>query len=175
MPQNVEIKARCADPERIEKILRAQNARYIGVDHQIDTYFNVPNGRLKLREGNIENHLIFYQRDNQAGPKKSEVILYSSKPDSTLKSALLASIGEKVIVDKKRAIYFIANVKFHVDNVRGLGSFMEIEAIDRTDTLPLDKLHEQCRTFMDLLQISDADLIDVSYSDMLLAQKEVEQ
>jgi adenylate cyclase class IV len=83
----------------------------------------------------------------------------------------LASIGEKVVIDKKRAIYFIDNVKFHVDNVKGLGSFMEIEAIDRTDTLPLEKLHEQCWFFMDLLEIADADLIDVSYSDLLLAKK----
>ena len=61
MPQNVEIKARCAQPDQIHQILKAQNARFVGIDHQIDTYFNVAEGRLKLREGNIENQLIFYQ------------------------------------------------------------------------------------------------------------------
>ena len=54
MPLNVEIKARCNSPEKIHQILKAQNAEFKGIDHQIDTYFDVPNGRLKLREGNIE-------------------------------------------------------------------------------------------------------------------------
>src|ERR1700754_1751811 len=67
---NVEIKARCADPLPIRQYLLA-NALFSGVDEQTDTYFNVKNGRLKLREGNIENNLIYYERDNQAGPKNS--------------------------------------------------------------------------------------------------------
>lgn len=168
MPQNVEIKARCSNPEKIHNILKSKNARFVGVDHQIDTYFNMPDGRLKLREGNIENQLIFYKRSNQSGPKKSEVILYPSQPDSTLKNLLLASVGAKVVVDKKRAIYFIDNVKFHVDEVQSLGSFMEIEAIDRTDSVSLEKLEKQCRFYMNLLEISDEDLVEVSYSDLLL-------
>lgn len=171
MPQNVEIKARCAQPDQIHQILKAQNARFVGIDHQIDTYFNVAEGRLKLREGNIENQLIFYRRSNQSGPKKSEVILYPASPDSTLKSLLVASNGVKVVVDKKRAIYFIDNVKFHVDTVEHLGSFMEIEAIDRTDEIPLQQLDDQCRFYMDLLGIKAVDLVEVSYSDLLLAQK----
>lgn len=171
MPQNVEIKARCAYPKRIHEILTAKNARFIGVDHQIDTYFKVAAGRLKLREGNIENQLIFYKRSNQSGPKKSEVILYPSQPNSTLKNLLIASNGIKVVVDKKRAIYFIDNVKFHIDEVAGLGSFMEIEAIDRTDEIPLEELERQCRAYMDLLQIQATDLVEVSYSDLLLTKE----
>ncbi|MFT5647501.1 MAG: adenylate cyclase class 2, partial [Aureispira sp.] len=67
--KNVEIKAKCADIKVLEKILLEHQADYKGLDHQIDTYFNVPNGRLKLREGNIENALIHYDRGNQAKPK----------------------------------------------------------------------------------------------------------
>ena len=68
---NVEIKARCSDPAFIRNYLLINNAEFKGIDEQTDTYFNVPNGRLKLREGNIENNLIFYERTNQAGPKNS--------------------------------------------------------------------------------------------------------
>jgi len=168
MPKNVEIKARCTNPDAIHQILKSENARFVGVDHQIDTYFNVPNGRMKLREGNIENQLIFYKRSDQSGPKKSEVILYPSQPDSTLKQLLIEGIGQKVVVDKQRAIYFIENVKFHVDEVEQLGSFVEIEAIDRTDEIPLEKLDEQCRFYMELLRIANEDLLEVSYSDLLL-------
>jgi adenylate cyclase, class 2 len=59
----VEIKARCSDPEKIRTILRARGARFAGLDHQVDTYFRVSAGRLKLREGKIENALIFYCRE----------------------------------------------------------------------------------------------------------------
>ena len=72
---NIEIKAKCSDLEKIRAILNSQQARFIGTDHQIDTYFKVNTGRLKLREGSIENALIHYNRPNQAGPKKSEIIL----------------------------------------------------------------------------------------------------
>ncbi|MBL7709922.1 MAG: hypothetical protein JNJ86_12680, partial [Chitinophagaceae bacterium] len=64
---NVEIKARCADASFIRNYLLNQGAEFKGTDLQTDTYFNVTNGRLKLREGNIENALIWYERTNQAG------------------------------------------------------------------------------------------------------------
>ena len=68
---NIEIKAKIKNPKRIKQLLIQLKADYKGQDHQIDTYFHVVKGRLKLREGNIENHLIFYQRENQKGPKES--------------------------------------------------------------------------------------------------------
>lgn len=58
MHLNVEIKAKCSDPQRIRDILESHGAEHKGLDHQIDTYFRVQNGRLKLREGDIENFLI---------------------------------------------------------------------------------------------------------------------
>ena len=59
---NIEIKARCTDSRFIRDYLLSRGADFKGTDHQTDTYFNVPHGRLKLREGNIENNLIFYIR-----------------------------------------------------------------------------------------------------------------
>ena len=73
--QNIEIKARCADASYIRSYLLGQQAIFKGVDEQTDTYFEVSNGRLKLRQGTIENSLIFYKRANTAGPKLSEVQL----------------------------------------------------------------------------------------------------
>jgi adenylate cyclase class IV len=54
---NIEFKARCDDSEQVKAVLRKYNARFHGRDHQIDTYFNCSQGRLKLREGDIENNL----------------------------------------------------------------------------------------------------------------------
>ena len=168
MPLNIEIKASCTQPERVHQILKEQQADFIGLDHQIDTYFNVPNGRLKFREGNIEHSLIHYQRSNQEGPKKSEVLLYHPQADSSLKALLIAAVGVLVIVDKKRSIYFIDNVKFHVDQVDGLGSFVEIEAIDKDGSISENQLLKQCKDYMRLLNIEERDLLAVSYSDLLL-------
>ena len=91
--KNVEIKARCADHEPIRKLLMSQKARFMGRDDQTDTYFRVDEGRLKLREGNIENALIYYRRDNKTGPKESDVRLFETEPNSPLKSILSESLG----------------------------------------------------------------------------------
>ena len=164
---NVEIKARIDNPDRIRSILRSLKAEFKGIDHQIDTYFNVPNGRLKLREGTIENNLIHYHRVNQSAPKASHYSLYRSEPDSTLKAILTDALGVFKIVDKHREIYYIDNVKFHIDRVEKLGAFFEIEAIDRSGSLPQDQLMEQCYHYLKVCEIPESDLLSSSYSDML--------
>jgi predicted adenylyl cyclase CyaB len=167
MHLNVEIKARCNRPEAIRSLLETRNARYAGEDRQVDTYFNVPNGRLKLREGNLENALIHYHRTDQAGPKKSEVTLYKVEPGASLKDCLTRALGIWKVVDKRRHIYYIGNVKFHIDEVSGLGAFAEIEAIDETGDIGLQKLEAQCRDYMELFAISPGDLVEKSYSDLV--------
>ncbi len=165
---NIEIKAKCNNPNIIEEILINNNAKYIGEDHQIDTYFNNDNGRLKLREGRIENSLIFYKRIEKKGLKKSEVILYKPKDDvKALKQILTTTLGVWVVVDKIRKIFFIDNVKFHIDKIKYLGSFIEIEAIDNKGNIGEEKLREQCNKYIDLLKVNTSDLIDKSYSDLI--------
>jgi len=165
---NIEIKAKCTDQEKIREILKSQGADYKGTDHQIDTYFKVDNGRLKLREGSIENYLIFYEREDKEGPKQSNVILYKTEPGSNLKELLIKSLGILAIVDKQREIYFIENVKFHLDNVQGLGTFMEIEAINTTGNTGKEKLLEQCDRYLKLFGTKNSDLLANSYSDQIL-------
>lgn len=165
---NIEIKAHCSDPEKVRNILLENEADFKGMDHQIDTYFNCETGRLKLREGNIENSLIHYIRDDQDGPKLSDVALYKPNSGSDLKELLIRSNGIKVVVDKEREIYFIDNVKFHVDKVQKLGSFVEIEAINKPGDSDQAKLQKQCDYYLELLGIKNEDLIAVSYSDLLL-------
>lgn len=165
---NVEIKAKSNNQDEIRKILKSRNADFKGIDHQIDTYFKVSFGRLKLREGKIENYLIHYQRENKEGPKQSNVILFKSDPKSSLKEILTKALGVLVVVDKQREIYFIDNVKFHIDKVEGLGEFVEIEAIDSDGNIGKDKLFKQCEFFLDLFKIPKENLISVSYSDLLL-------
>lgn len=165
---NVEIKARCTNPAFIRDYLLSNNAEFRGTDEQTDTYFQVPHGRLKLREGNIENNLIYYERSNQAGPKDSHFQLVKIKDAAGLKEALAKANGIKTVVKKKREIYYIANVKFHIDEVPGLGSFVEIEAGNILADLSKEQLKEQCDYYLQAFNIQPEDLIEVSYSDMLM-------
>lgn len=165
---NVEIKARCTNQESIRAYLSDHQADFKGVDHQIDTYFKVPKGRLKLRQGNIENSLIHYERSDQAGPKESRVMLYHGENLDVLKELLVHALDVLVVVDKKREIAFIDNVKFHLDDVEGLGYFVEIEAIDEAGLIGKDKLYEQCRHYLTQFGVKEEDLLEVSYSDLLM-------
>jgi len=165
---NVEIKAKCNDPSFVKDYLAGHDAIFKGSDQQTDTYFNVDNGRLKLREGTIENNLIFYNRANQAGPKSSHFHLVKIDDAKGLKEVLERSCGIKMIVKKRREIYYIDNVKFHIDDVPGLGSFIEIEAgnilADKTEAELLD----QCNFYLKEFGTREEDLIAESYSDLLM-------
>jgi len=166
--KNVEFKAKVEEIASYEQKLLSLNPRFEGLDHQIDTYFQVSKGRLKLREGNIENALINYDRSNTADAKLSEVVLYKHKADPALKSILSHQLGVKVVVDKQRKIYFIDNVKFHFDEVEGLGSFLEVEAIDADNKLSVEELDEQCKHYFKFFNLPEDSLQAISYSDMLL-------
>ena len=167
MPVNIEIKARCSDPDGARTVLFTAGARRIGLDHQIDTYYLVPHGRMKLRQGTIENNLIYYSRPDGTEPKKSEVILSPTTDPESLRSLLGHAIGVKCVVDKKREIYFHGNVKIHVDEVVGLGSFIEIEVIEESSNVDESSMLATCNAWMQRLDIRREDLLASSYSDML--------
>lgn len=165
---NIEFKAKVTDIGFAENKLLTLNPDYKGEDNQTDTYFSVNEGRLKLREGNIENALIWYKREDIAGVKRSDILLYKHSPDKALKDILTKLHGVKVIVDKKRRIWFIDNVKFHFDEVKGLGSFIEVEAIDNNGDIGIEKLEEQCNFYVTFFGLNHGDFLKESYSDILL-------
>ncbi len=168
---NVEIKAHCKDPAGAERMLLDLKAKFAGTDEQTDTYFKVKEGRLKLREGNIENSLIYYQRANEAASKRSDVLLYKTQDAAELKPILKQTLEILVIVKKRRKIFFIDQVKFHIDEVDGLGAFLEIEVIDEAGNQDEADLRKQCLHYQRLLSVNDSDLVRVSYSDMILHKK----
>lgn len=169
MAKNIEIKARTTQHEFIRQVLNDHQAKFIGTDHQIDQYYHVPKGRLKLRLGNIEKSLIFYDRPNTFEAKESNYSLYKSDNLADIQSTLIQALGVLVTVDKQREIYFVKNAKIHLDSLEGLGTFVEIEIIDEVakDTR-FDTLENQCQYYKDAFKISDTDLVDCSYSDLIL-------
>ncbi len=164
---NIEFKARCSDLPRIRQAIKSLDHRYVGEDNQIDTYFRVPKGRLKLRQGNIETKLIYYSRPDGTAPKQSDVQLYAAPDPEILLRLLTTAMGIDVRVVKRREIYFVDNVKLHLDNVEELGTFVEAEAIDADGTRGVEELKQQCDYFLSLFKISPDDLVATSYSDLL--------
>lgn len=163
-----EIKARCVNPATIRKILRSRKASFKGLDRQIDTYFYVPSGRLKLREGKIEKALIYYKRINQRNSKRCDAFLWKCSDLNAIKKILELAWGILVVVDKQREIYFLGNVKFHIDRVKRLGNFVEIEAQGRAGKTSPAKLKDQCEFYQNLFGIRPRDLLADSYSDQIL-------
>ena len=168
--KNFEFKAKVDNIEEYENKLLELNPVFKGTDNQIDTYFNVPKGRLKLREGNIENSLINYDRENINDSKQSDIILYQHEPNSALKNILTKQFGVKIIVDKKRKIYFIDNIKFHFDIVDSLGTFIEVEAIDSKEEFSIEQLKAQCDKYFDFFGLDKLQLVDKSYSDLVVTK-----
>ncbi len=169
---NVELKARCADPARVRRILEAAGAEFRGLDRQRDVYFNVVAGRLKLRRGTIERSLVHYHRVDAAAVKRSEVTLARLEALTTpeldaIEAALTAGLGVATVVEKAREIHFVGNVKFHLDEVPGLGSFVELEAIDLDDSRGEAELRAQCEEWRARLAIKDEDLLAHSYCDLI--------
>ena len=163
---NYEFKARLRNEKRIRAALKTLGARFIGTDHQVDTYFRVPRGRLKARQGDIENALIFYERPNERRARPSRVRMIELPRHSPVEKILAAALGVFAVVDKRREIYFAGNVKIHLDRVRGLGRFVEVEAISRSGKVK--RIREQARNFQKLFGITSADIVAESYSDLIL-------
>ena len=163
---NFEFKARLKDAAPIRATLKKLRARYLGTDRQIDTYFRVPAGRLKIREGRIENSLIHYQRTDSAHARRSNVELMLLPRRNSVRAILSGALGVLAVVDKRREIYFIGNVKIHLDRVCGLGTFVEVEAMTRTGDIK--KVRAQAEKFRKLFNISPQDIVPQSYSDLIL-------
>ena len=165
---NFEFKARLNNEQQVRAALKRLDARFIGTDHQIDTYFRVPSGRLKVREGRIENALIFYRRANARRARQSAVELMLLPPRNSVRTILARALGTLAVVDKRREIYFVKNVKIHLDRVRRLGKFLEVEAISRGGDVK--KIRSQARQFQKLFGITAKDIVAESYSDLILAK-----
>jgi adenylate cyclase, class 2 len=165
---NIEIKARCEDIQRAEENLNAIGAGPAGTFHQQDTYFRVAEGRLKLREmGPDEGHLIYYKREDLPGPKRSDYeIAFTTDPEA-MRRMLRELLGTWIEVEKTRQVWLWENVRIHLDDVKGLGRFVELEAV--TDEKGIEESHRRVETLMRALEIKPEQLVEGSYGDILAA------
>ena len=168
----VELKAKVDNLEPFRKKLESLKAEYVGVFRQTDTYYEVPQGRLKLRETEGENgaQLVYYERPDVEGPKQSQGFLIELPKPQFTKQFLSNVLRTKTVVDKQRAIYRVEGTQVHLDTVKDLGTYVEFER--RTENTPeaTRKAHEKLEKLMQTLGIKPETLQKGSYSDLITQQ-----
>jgi predicted adenylyl cyclase CyaB len=165
--RNIEIKARVADPAVLRaRVVDLATAAPVNIG-QRDTFFNVARGRLKLRRfDDGSGELIFYERDNTTGPKTSRYSK-SSCADATEMGAVLArALGVRGVVEKRRELFMLGRTRVHLDEVRGLGHFLELEVVLR-DGEPVADGEREAHDLLAKLGVPAASLVAPAYIDLL--------
>jgi predicted adenylyl cyclase CyaB len=167
---NIEIKARLRDVDAAARTAASLGARSMGADRQVDTYFRVPKGRMKLRESLFSGEqLILYLRPDEPGPKRADYEVVPVPKGGRAKELLEALFGVEVVVEKVRRLHVVGDTRIHLDTVAGLGDFLEFEAVylhgdptaEKAARLDVDRL-------MKSFDVRQDDLVPLSYRELLL-------
>ena len=171
MPRNVEIKARIDGHAAV-----AEAAATIADEGpfeivQDDTFFRCDAGRLKLRAFSASaGELIFYRRADESGPKESFYVRTPVADVAGLRDALALAYGEAGRVKKRRTLFLLGRTRIHVDDVEGLGHFLELEVV-LEDGERLDSGVAEAENVMARLGIDRGQLVEGAYVDLLRAQR----
>jgi predicted adenylyl cyclase CyaB len=166
LPSNIEIKARARNFEEIKIRAEKLSDTPAQIIPQEDIFFHTAQGRLKLRVLADHAQLIFYTRPDQEGPKRSDYHITRSDDPQNLKRVLDLAYGIRGVVKKTRYLYLVGQTRVHLDDVQGLGQFMELEIIlqDGQSEAEGQKIAED---LMSALGVERTDLIESAYMDLL--------
>lgn len=165
--RNVEIKARVKDGYRIRSVAEEIADSEAVLIEQADTFFNCVAGRLKLRKlDDSHGELIHYNRPDAHEPTGCDyTIVETSEPDK-LGEMLGEALGVRGVVCKRRTLYTHGQTRIHLDDVEGLGEFVELEVV-LAEGQSVEEGSAIAESIMETLRISDEDLLDAAYIDMI--------
>jgi predicted adenylyl cyclase CyaB len=167
MPTNIEIKARVPDPALFAAAARAISDAPPQTLRQRDTFFRCPDGRLKLRElGAGRSELIWYDRPDVGGSRRSDYHIAPVADPAALRRLLDRAYGVTQVVEKTRTLCLVGQTRIHLDEVVGLGSFVELEVVLH-DGQPEPEGHRIAAKLMARLGIAANDLLTGAYAEML--------
>jgi predicted adenylyl cyclase CyaB len=167
MPSNVEIKARVRDFGALSARAAQLGGAPVNVIPQVDTFFRTGKGRLKLRElPSGVAQLIYYERPDQDGPKLSHYAIFESPEGAALRAVLAQALGIRGTVEKVRHLYLVGQTRVHLDDVKGLGQFLELEVVLEPDQTEADG-RRIAEDLMVSLGVQRADLLESAYMDLL--------
>lgn len=163
--QNLEFKAPCPDASRAADALRSLGAEDGGILIQTDTYFLVPHGRLKLREiVGASSLLIAYDRPEDRAHRLSQFRVTEVPDPAGMIAVLNDALGLRGVVKKRRHLYLWQDCRIHLDEVEGLGSFLEFEVLSEGNSC---SDWDRMEALMTAFGLRDSDAIQASYSDLL--------
>jgi predicted adenylyl cyclase CyaB len=163
--RNVELKAVDPDPDRSLAVCRAIGAADHDVIRQRDTYFDVRRGALKLREETPGRpHLIHYERAAEPRARQSSYRIVAVADPDGLREALAAAFGVRCVVEKQRHLFVWRDVRIHLDDVDGLGRFIELEAVAPADS-DLTAEHELVAELRRAFGLADEHLRGQGYAE----------
>lgn len=168
--KNVEIKAQVRDLVALE-IAAAKLSRSEGeLLYQHDAFLRSPKGRLKLRWVNGCGQLIYYERADEAGPKVSTFSIAPVADFDAMRETMAQGLGQLGEVKKRRKLFIVGQTRVHVDQVEGLGDFVELEVCMR-EGQTVSEGEQIAHELMGNLGISESDLITGAYTDLLAQQR----
>lgn len=170
--RNVELKAIDESPERSLECCLSLGARDHGELEQRDTYFEVSSGGLKLREqrGAVAQ-LIGFEREDLPQERESRYRLIDVRDGDALRAALTDALGVRVVVVKRRRLFIWRSVRIHLDDVEGLGTFIELEAVAAAQS-DLVYEHGLVSELRARFAITDERLVSVGYATQMLVREE---
>lgn len=167
--QNIEIKTPLRDREKAERRLQALGARQMWTRPQVDTFFRVvsPSGWLKLRESEGRPpELISYERSTgSAAPRPSDYDVIVIKGPEAWKRLLGRVLPVEAVVEKERTLWIYEHTRVHLDRVRGLGEFLELETV--VDDIPLEEARAETARLVETLALDPEEFISRPYKDLL--------
>ena len=164
---NIEIKARFRRTRRSKNTLKKIGAQFEAVESQVDTYYHVDNGRLKIRERDTgAPQLIQYFREDKDSPRPSYYEIVHLGSVERVKKTLKKEHGIRAVVRKKREIWMWRSVRIHFDIVEKLGDFIELEAV-MDDQSEMNIREEEVRRLMVEFGIEEQHLVKESYVDLM--------
>lgn len=167
MATNIEIKARVDDFENLKARAASLSDQPLKIIPQEDTFFNIEKGRLKLRiQVPDQGYLIYYERPDQDGPKRSDYHLAETHDPQSLKTTLALALGIRGVVKKTRYLYMVGQTRIHLDEVEGLGHFVELEVVMREGQGDAEG-QAIAEDLMRRLGVRDDALIEGAYMDLL--------
>jgi predicted adenylyl cyclase CyaB len=167
MPANIEIKARARDFNAIRSRAAALSRAPVQVIPQEDTFIHTPKGRLKLRLLAADRaQLVYYERPNQDGPKRSDYHIFETSDPESLKTTLALALGVRGVVKKVRYLYLVGQTRVHLDDVEGLGQFVELEVVLHAGQSDAEG-QAIAEELMKKLGIEKEDLLEGAYMDLM--------
>lgn len=167
MPKNLEIKIKVTSLKALKNKLKQKRVGLKKILIQKDVYYSIDTGLLKLRIENGEKSLIYYKRDEKSKKRWSDYqVIKFAEGDTEIFFKIIFST--EITVLKVRELYLYKNTRIHLDKVKGLGSFIELE------TLVTDDLKNAEKQFNKMVEILDLDIksqIRASYRDLFLDKK----